>query len=347
MTSSDWLLLVTMLPGRNQALRMRVWRALKAAGAGALRDGVYLLPRSTLAQQVFTEQAADVAAGGGSAQVLRLGGDAAQQAGFAALFDRTPRYTEIARKVEAFSRTLRRLGEPEARRRLAALRKDAATLADIDFFPGRARQQLEEALVEAELALNARFSPAEPRASARPITPRRRQDYQRRLWATRQRPWVDRLCSAWLIRRFIDPKARFVWLKSPADLPRNAVGFDFEGAEFAHAGSRVTFQVLAASFGLEADEALAHLGRLVHYLDVGGMPVPEARGLATILAGARAAAGSDDDLLDAVFPVIDHLHAGFRCAQTPPSSRPASAPSPPRARRRPASSPSAARSPRT
>lgn len=213
-------------------------------------------------------------------------------------------------------------GSAEARRRLAALRKDAATLAGIDFFPGRARQQLEEALVEAELALNARFSPAEPRASAQVITPRRRQDYQRRLWATRQRPWVDRLCSAWLILRFIDPKARFVWLKSPADLPRNAVGFDFEGAEFAHAGSRVTFQVLAASFGLEADEA-------------------------TILAGARAAAGSDDELLDAAFPVIDHLHAGFRCAQTPPSSRAASAPSPPRARRRPASSPSAARNLRT
>jgi hypothetical protein len=97
---------------------------------------------------------------------------------------------------------------------------------------------------------------------------------------------VDRVASAWLIRRFIDPDARFLCLKEPQDCPPEAVGFDFDGAEFTHLGARITFEVLMASFDLDEDRALRRIGALVHYLDVGGIPVPEATGFAAILAGA-------------------------------------------------------------
>src|SRR5574337_918282 len=101
--------------------------------------------------------------------------------------------------------------------------------------------------------------------------------HRHRLWATRARPWVDRLASAWLIRRFIDPEARFLWLTRPEDCPPEALGFDFDGAAFTHVGARVSFETLLASFGLEAG-ALQRLGLLVHFLDVGGIQPPEAAG---------------------------------------------------------------------
>ena len=133
--------------------------------------------------------------------------------------------------------------------------------------------------MDVEIALTAQFSPEEPHPARRKIVRLDRKDYRGRTWATRERLRIDRVCSAWLIRRFIDRKAKFVWLKRPKDCPKRAVGFDFDGAEFTHVDSKVTFEVLLASFGLEGDVGLVRLGALVHYLDVGCIPVAEAPGL--------------------------------------------------------------------
>ncbi len=116
-------------------------------------------------------------------------------------------------------------------------------------------------------------APGEPRTVPAGVPVVDRAAFQGRLWATRRRPWVDRLASAWLIRRFIDTGARFVWLADPAVLPKRAVGFDFDGAHFSHVGARVTFETLLAAFGLETP-ALLRLGTLVHGLDAGGVMPP-------------------------------------------------------------------------
>jgi hypothetical protein len=125
-------------------------------------------------------------------------------------------------------------------------------------------------------------------------------------WATRQRPWVDRLASAWLIRRFIDPQARLLWLASPEDCPTDALGYDFDGATFSHIGNRVTFEVLAVSFNLE-QPAIKRLGMLVHYLDVGGVAPREASGVESVLAGLRETLRDDDHLLAAACAIFDSL----------------------------------------
>jgi hypothetical protein len=119
------------------------------------------------------------------------------------------------------------------------------------------------------------------------------------------------VASAWLIRRFIDPAARFKWLAKPSDCPKSALGFDFDGAAFTHVGDRVTFETLMASFGLEDDAALARLAALVHQLDVGGEPVPEAVGFEAVLAGARERLDDDDALLAEISTVLDSLYAHF------------------------------------
>ena len=139
-----------------------------------------------------------------------------------------------------------------------------------------------------------------------------RKDYRSRTWATRARPWVDRLASAWLIKRFIDPKARIVWLKDPKRCPRNALGFDFDGATFTHVGARVTFENLLASFSLEDDKALLRLGALVHYLDVGGVPVAEASGVESLLKGARESIADDNKLLNEASRIFNHLYNAYQ-----------------------------------
>ena len=115
------------------------------------------------------------------------------------------------------------------------------------------------------------------------------------------------MASAWLIRRFIDPEARFLWLKSAADCPKKAVGFDFDGATFSHVGSRVTFENLLVAFSLETP-ALLRLGVVVHGLDAGGVQPPEAAGVERVLAGMRDAITNDDQLLLAAAGVFGAVH---------------------------------------
>jgi hypothetical protein len=291
---------------------MRFWRALKAAGAGLLRDGAYLLPNGERSREVLEEQGAEIKAAGGLVQMLSFDGEsAAQHAEFVALFDRTEEYAEASERLEALKRELVKLAEPEARQRLAAIAREVAAIVARDFFPAEPRKQMEGALADAEAALNARFAPDEPHAAHRKIRLRDRKEYRGRTWATRERLWIDRVASAWLIRRFIDPKAKFLWLKHLKDCPKRAVGFDFDGAEFTHMDSKVTFEVLLSSFNLEQDAGLARLGALVHHLDVGGIPTAEGPGFATIMAGARTLQPDDDALLKAMTPVLDSLYAGY------------------------------------
>jgi hypothetical protein len=312
MKAPAWLLMVINLPGRDQTLRMRVWRGLKASGAPALRDGVYLLPNTSESRQVFEQLGGEVRSGGGSAHFLAFDAESpAQHRDFVALFDRTAAYDEVRKSIDSIRWSASKLKEPAARRRLAALRRDVANVIRTDFFPGDGRARVEQALSAAEAALNAKFSPDEPTAAHGKVVRRDRKDYQKRLWATRKGLWIDRVCSAWLIRRFIDPKATFVWLKNIKDCPKRALGFDFDGATFTHVDSKVTFEVLLVSFGLENDVGLARLGEIVRYLDVGGLPVAEAAGFAAIMTGARASHSSDDEFIKAVFPVLDQLYAGF------------------------------------
>jgi hypothetical protein len=142
--------------------------------------------------------------------------------------------------------------------------------------------------------------------------------YRNRTWATRKNPWVDRLASAWLIKRFIDPKARFRWIATPKDRPKGVLGFDFDGADFTHVGNRVTFEVLLASFGLDGDSALTQLASTIHFLDVGGIPVADARGLETVLKGARDSAQSDDELVLAAARVFDHVYSAYQRTEGTP-----------------------------
>jgi hypothetical protein len=309
-TVPGWRLLVISLPSGSATARMRVWRALKASGAAVLRDGVYLLPAGAVAERIFAEQAREVRGARGSAQVLTVHADDAEQnRRFQAYFDRTPDYARVMQATQAL-KTGRRRAAARAPA-LKRLQREYTAIRTTDYFTGPAAEQAGQLLAETEAAVIALTSPGEPQAQTGRIARLDPKAYRRRTWATRARPWVDRMASAWLIKRFIDPRARFVWLKKPKDCPRRALGFDFDGAAFTHIGARVTFEVLLASFGLEADQGLARLGQLVHFLDVGGVPVPEAAGVETILAGARRQHKNDDRLLAEAVKTFDYLYNAY------------------------------------
>jgi hypothetical protein len=291
---------------------MRAWRALKAKGCAVLRDGIYLLPHTTQREDMLRELAGSIDEAGGTAHLLRAESlDSSQEADFRALFDRNGDYATFVASLGAARKTLGGLPPAEVTRLLRRLRKDHEAIRAIDYFPGAASTDAEVAWEDFLALADTVLSPGEPHAAERAIRPLRRDDYQARTWATRQRLWVDRVASAWLIRRFIDPQARFLWLDSPQACPPEALGFDFDGAAFTHVGERVTFEVLIASFGLDEDAALLRLGEMVHALDVGGTPVPEAVGFEAVMAGARQRASDDDQLLDEIGRVLDSLYAHF------------------------------------
>lgn len=309
-----WLSLITSLPTENATVRMRAWRALKASGAAVLRDGVYLMPERESCRAMLDGLALDVREGGGTAFVLRI--EEPDEANFTGLFDRSQDYAALLAEVSQARGALSADTVQDTLKQARKLRKAFDSLADIDFFPEDAQRRAASALQELELACARTLSPDEPQAIEGRIDRLANANYQGRVWATRQRPWVDRLASAWLIQRFIDPQARIFWIARPEDCPEGALGFDFDGAAFSHIGNRVTFEVLLASFGL-AQPALVRLGLLVHYLDVGGVQPLEAAGVESILAGLRQAVADDDQLLGAAHAVFDGLLASFEKVATP------------------------------
>ncbi|MGR4868508.1 chromate resistance protein ChrB domain-containing protein [Variovorax sp. LARHSF232] len=319
---NSWLVLTASLPTSPSGLRVRIWRSLKATGCATLRDGVYILPAQAPTAPWLWRIEQAIREGGAEAHMLEVKArDAAQEAQFLALFDRAEQYADLAQAIKEARKALARAAEPDTRKTLRTLAQQLQSIQALDFFGGKAAAAAADSLEALRLEVERRFSPGEPAtAQVRGIERLRREDFQGCSWATRQRPWVDRLASAWLIQRFIDQAPRFLWLKDPAKAPKRALGFDFDGARFTHVDGKVSFEVLAMSFGLAEDAGLRRLGELVHYIDVGGSPVDEAVGIETLVRGLQAQHPDDDDaLLAAACSLFDTLYTGLAALASRPS----------------------------
>lgn len=317
-SNSRWLLLVVSLPTASATARTRVWRALKALGSVALRDGAYLLPAGESRAEALLEIADDCTREGGVAWLMGAQPRGAEdEAAWRQLFARSGDYAELRKGWKDANRGLAKCAPAELMRLQRKLQRDFDAVRSIDFFPDDASLEAESALAEFLKRIEALLSPGEPHDVEGGVARLHAADYRGRTWATRRRPWVDRAASAWLIRRFIDPDAKFLWLAKPSDCPKKALGFDFDGATFTHVGERVTFETLMASFDLDADPALRRLAAIVHHLDVGGDPVPEAAGFEAVMAGARERLEDDDALLAEMSSTLDSLYAHFQRAGAP------------------------------
>jgi hypothetical protein len=217
--------------------------------------------------------------------------------------------------VKEARKTIRRSGEAELHRSLRTLEQQLRQVQASDFFPGKDQAAASEALAALRREIELHLSPDEPESRQAVIEPLRIKDFQGRTWATRKRPWVDRLATAWLVQRFIDKRPTFLWLADAKKCPKEALGYDFDGATFTHVGELVTFEVVARTFGLDESPAIRRVGELVHSIDIGGPAPDEAPGVEMLVRGLQALHADDDALLAAAISLFDTLLAAMEAHQ--------------------------------
>jgi hypothetical protein len=305
--NSNWLVMVAQLPTEDPASRMRVLRTLESLGAAVIREGAYVLPDTPPNRQSLDALAEYVGKTAGGAHVLQVTAASPQQAKFfTRLFDRSARYAELVKTVESLQAGYGQADPSAISRVLHKQSRELDAIMALDFFPNEARERAQKALAEAQAAVHKLLFPAQTAASLEV-----QESFQRRIWATRKPLWADRLACAWLIRRFIDPEAKLVWLDKAEPVPAKALGFAFEGAHFANSGARVSYEEMLARLDLAKNAALARIGSIVHFLEVRGTPVPEALGVQTLLQGALRRATKEDELLGEAEKTFDLLYEAY------------------------------------
>ncbi|HVH68234.1 MAG TPA: chromate resistance protein ChrB domain-containing protein [Gemmatimonadales bacterium] len=301
-----WLLLIHQLPPKPDYFRVKIWRRLQRLGAVAIKNSVYVLPYTEQATEDFQWVRREVVAGGGEAAVCRVAFvDGLSDGQIEALFraQRDAEYAELARAADAVGR-----GDGDGGRgpgEVARLGRRLAEIVALDNFGAEARRAAEASL---ERARRAHASPHKPRTSHAPRTARNR------TWVTRSGVHVDRIASAWLIRRFIDPAARFRFVAGGEHQPvAGEVRFDLFEAEYTHEGDRCTFETLAARFGL-VDPAIAAIAELVHDVDCkdGKFGRSETAGFERMIAGIVRRHASDAARLERGAVLLDDLYEAFR-----------------------------------
>lgn len=313
---APWLLLLHQVPARPSSLRVRVWRRLQAIGAVPLRNAAYVLPNRRESREDLAWVAADVRALGGQASVLAClplaeADEHELESGFRAA--RAEEYAGLARAAQRLLASATR-GRPrpgELARAEARLRREWDRLARITFFDPPQRKEAREMLER----LKRRLQPERPSPSVRAtLSGRSRAALRGRTWVTRPRPGIDRMASAWLIRTFVDARARFAFAERP---PKGAIPFDMYEGELSHQGGACTFEVIAGRFGL-ADPAVAWLGRVVHDVDLRDERYgePEAAGIALAVAGLRERHENDAELLEAGVALFASLASGRAAASS-------------------------------
>lgn len=312
--NASWLAIVTNLPTQNVSQRMRILRTLEALGCAVLREGVYLLPDTPDNRKALKFQTETIARAHGSAHVLCVSNfDSHQATAFSKMFDRSREYKELTKTIRSLKAGYGISDPANIAQILAKKRQEFEALAALDFFPSDARLGAEDALLETETEVKKLFFKGKGEAEAAARKHHRAADYQGRTWSTRTNLWADQMACAWLIRRFIDPAARFQWLDKHGRVPpaEGAVTFGYSGAMFYNTGDQVTFQIFVSAFGLNSDDALNRIGQLVNYLVVGGEGMPEASGIETLLRGAKRRADNDNALVAQAVRTFDLIYDAY------------------------------------
>ena len=304
------LLLLVGLPPTPSSLRVRVWRRLRSLGAVALKRSAYLLPDTPERYEDFQWLAQEIQRDGGEATLIRVQQIENVSSEDVARLFHEPRDQDYRQLAARYRKALSSLDQKSASKRaraqeeLSRLAKDHQRIRDVDFFdaPGGAEvRRLEEVI-----AMRTR-RPESPRPSARPTLDL--SALRGRRWVTRPRPHIDRVASAWLIKRFIDADAEFVFAP-PAEFPKDAIPFDAPGVELSHRGEDCTFETLVKQARLR-DRRLARLAEVVHEADLrdGKYPHEEARGIDVAIRALLAASPDDHQVLAQGMMLMEGLYA--------------------------------------
>jgi hypothetical protein len=324
MKQSSWLILTHQLPPKPSNVRVKIWRKLQSLGAVPIKNSIYVLPNNPEAREDFEWLRQEIVQMKGDASVFladALGPgenkeivqsfQKARERDFATFLEETSklesRLKDLFKDGPVKTEPVKRL-EKEWKRK----QEDWTRLVKIDFFhaPNRAKAEASFAAVTTHLERAKSLStPSDPKD----VPPIEAASLKGRLWVTRQSPHVDRLASAWLIRRFIDPKARFKFVMEPyKPLSSREARFDMYQGEFTHFGDWCTFETLTHRLGLK-DPALLAVAEIIHDLDLkdGKFSRPETSGVGRLLSGLCALHEDDFERLDAGIAFFDMLYGSL------------------------------------
>ena len=323
MTSPRWLLLAHQLPTRPSHGRVKTWRRLQQIGAIPTRNSVYVLPNTAQCREDFEWIRSEIVAAGGEATVfaadaLNADGDDAIVAAFRR--SRDADYAAFKREAEQLHVAARkRRGTAgstldQLNRSVRSLRERLADVERIDFCNAAGRQTASDILAKLEW----RLAESRERPMSVAAAPPSASDFHARRWVTRPRPGVDRMASAWLIRRFIDPNAAFAFVDQPTDAD---VPFDMYVGEFSHQGSLCTFETLAQLFGLR-NPVVDRIGQIVHDLDMKETryAAPEGSAVGRMVEGLRHVHADDHVLLEQGIAMFEALARSFDSSVAAPES---------------------------
>jgi hypothetical protein len=314
MTEPRWYLLIHQLPPKPLYLRAKVRQRLAKVGALALKNSVYILPRTDDCLEDLQWIAQEAVAGKGEAWVS----DASFVAGISNedlvkrfRSERQADYASLSSEVKNASSKLKTRGgaeppEPEVTARVERLKKRLSEILAIDFFKAPGRKEAEAALRQLQDALL-------PRRRSAPRPPTKHSDLLGKTWVTRRGVQVDRIASAWLVRRFIDRDARFRFVDPKgAEIAPGEIRFDMMPGEFTHEGDRCTFETLVARAGI-ADPAVAEIAEIVHDIDLkdGKYARADAAGIQRLLLGLVLSNPDDEGRLERGFALFDDMYQSF------------------------------------
>ncbi len=302
---SGWVLLLYAMPKGRNSLRVSLWRKLKRTGAVTLNTSASLLPDTSANFEKFQWLAQQLTDGGGTGTLIRTRQiEGMSRAQLVALFNgaRAEDYDGIVRDLTALLRAKRKQDRESFDAGLQRLRGRYTEVQEIDFF-GCPRAH------DAQMLLRKAETPGEKPGKLAPL---RRADFEARTWLTRPHPQIDRIASAWLIKTFIDPQARFVFGSMPEAWP-DAVPYDMADVELTHQGDNCTFETLLLRFGLH-DRALEKIAQMVHDADLhdGKFRAPAADGLDRVFEGFARLGWSDEKILAHGLACFEALYAQLR-----------------------------------
>jgi hypothetical protein len=315
----SWLLLIHQIPAKPAYLRVKIWRRLQGIGAIAVKNAVHALPMNEETQEDFEWLIREIVEGGGEAFVCeaRLI-DGLSDEEVRTLFDRArdADYKEVVEAARTVAKQLRPKATSEAiadlRGQVARLRKRLAEIAAIDFFGAIGREAAESSLRTLEARLSeddAVRNKATVDSDASAVGALRN-----RTWVTRQGVYVDRIASAWLIRRFIDPDAHFKFVTGKGYRPADGeLRFDMYEAEFTHEGDKCTFEVLLERGALK-DPALRAIAEIIHDIDLKDDKFgrTEVAGIRTLIEGISVATKDDSERIARGSEVFNNLYEYFK-----------------------------------
>ncbi|MFO0751729.1 MAG: chromate resistance protein [Thermodesulfovibrionales bacterium] len=316
-----WLLFFYSVPSRPVSGRVRIWRKLLRTGALPFKGAVYVLPYTEEHYEFLQWLVAEVAAlKGESAFVAVERVETMEEKELVDLFilQREKEYRTLEKRIEEFERRVlsikkgaAALKDTKLSEQLGRFVRDYEEIRKIDFFQAEAGQALQARIRSIEEEIRGLAGAVSEKTGE--IVPKKTSEYQGKTWITREKPFVDRMASAWLIRRFIDANAVFAFTaaEGAGEIPSaNAVAFDIRDGEFTHVGALCTFEVLLRSFGLK-ERTLRKMAEIVHELDMKDDKYrsPETAGIEEVLSGIRKTARNDAEALEKGIAVFEMVYA--------------------------------------